>query len=211
MKAFQNALVYVGGEGLKKTNLLFGERIVEIGGEIVAATGSEFAAYDLKQRRADVPRFSIQRSFTERYALDPSFDDWARQVDWQAVEAVALAEQPAKALLPRRVAYPDYRVHDAVEQGGGIYKFECNSSGFLGMRVKVEEPALLRVSFDELLGADGHVHIERLGCQAYVIYELAAGEYDLESFEPYTMQFAEYEPVPKNVADEIVSKAGGNA
>jgi elongation factor G len=27
----------------------------------------------------------------------------------------------------------------------------------------------------------------------------------------YTMQFAEYEPVPKNVAEEIVSKAGGNA
>jgi elongation factor G len=27
----------------------------------------------------------------------------------------------------------------------------------------------------------------------------------------YTMQFAEYEPVPKNVADEIVSKAGGKA
>ena len=37
MKAFQNALVYVGGEGLKKTNLLFGERIVEIGGEIDGA------------------------------------------------------------------------------------------------------------------------------------------------------------------------------
>jgi elongation factor G len=27
----------------------------------------------------------------------------------------------------------------------------------------------------------------------------------------YTMQFASYEPVPKNVADEIISKAGGNA
>lgn len=27
----------------------------------------------------------------------------------------------------------------------------------------------------------------------------------------YTMQFAEYEPVPKGVADEIISKAGGNA
>ena len=27
----------------------------------------------------------------------------------------------------------------------------------------------------------------------------------------YTMQFSDYEPVPKNVADEIVSKAGGNA
>ena len=27
----------------------------------------------------------------------------------------------------------------------------------------------------------------------------------------YTMQFAEYEPVPKSVAEQIVSKAGGNA
>ena len=27
----------------------------------------------------------------------------------------------------------------------------------------------------------------------------------------YTMQFDEYEQVPKNVADEIISKAGGNA
>ena len=27
----------------------------------------------------------------------------------------------------------------------------------------------------------------------------------------YTMQFDSYEPVPKNVATEIISKAGGNA
>jgi elongation factor G len=27
----------------------------------------------------------------------------------------------------------------------------------------------------------------------------------------YTMQFDSYEPVPKNVAEEIISKAGGNA
>lgn len=166
---------------------------VEIDGECVAATGSGFAAYDLGQRVADVPRFSFQRPFTERYAIDPSFDDWAVASDWDDAGAkrVTLAVQPAKALLPRRVAYPDYRVHDAVAQGGGIYRFGCNSSGFLGMRVKVEEPARLRVSFDELLGADGHVHIERLGCQAYIIYDLQEGEYTLESFEPYTMQFAE--------------------
>ena len=166
---------------------------VEIDGATVAATGDGFAAYDLGQRVADVPRFSFQRPFTERYAIAPSFDDWASDAGWSDAGAkrVTLVEQPAKALLPRRVAYPDYRVHDAVVQGGGIYRFGCNSSGFLGMRVKVTEPARLRVSFDELLGADGHVHIERLGCQAYVIYDLQAGEYDLESFEPYTMQFAE--------------------
>ncbi len=164
---------------------------VEIDGECIAATGSEFTAYELGQRKADVPRFSIQRPFTEHYAIDPTFDDWAQKADWQAGEAVVLAVQPEKSLLPRRVAYPDYRVHDAVAQGGGIYKFECNSSGFLGLYVKVDEPARLRVSFDELLGEDGHVHLERLGCRAYVIYDLQAGEYVLESFEPYTMQFAE--------------------
>ena len=27
----------------------------------------------------------------------------------------------------------------------------------------------------------------------------------------YTMQFSSYEPVPKSIAEEIVSKAGGNA
>jgi elongation factor G len=27
----------------------------------------------------------------------------------------------------------------------------------------------------------------------------------------YTMQFSSYDPVPKSVAEEIVSKAGGNA
>ena len=27
----------------------------------------------------------------------------------------------------------------------------------------------------------------------------------------YTMQFDSYDPVPKNVAEEIISKAGGNA
>jgi elongation factor G len=27
----------------------------------------------------------------------------------------------------------------------------------------------------------------------------------------YTMQFSSYEPIPKNVAEEIISKAGGNA
>ena len=164
---------------------------VEIDGECTAATGSEFTAYELKQRKADVPRFSIQRPFTEHYIISPTFDEWVVNADWQSDEAVALAVQPEKALLPRRVAYPDYRVHDAVARGDGIYKFECNSSGFLGLHVRVSEPTRLRVSFDELLGADGHVHLERLGCRAYVIYDLQEGEYVLESFEPYTMQFAE--------------------
>ena len=37
MKAFENALVYVEGEGLKKTNLVFGEKISSIGGSAAGA------------------------------------------------------------------------------------------------------------------------------------------------------------------------------
>ena len=37
MKAFENALVYVEGEGLKKTNLAFGDKISSIGGDIAGA------------------------------------------------------------------------------------------------------------------------------------------------------------------------------
>lgn len=33
----------------------------------------------------------------------------------------------------------------------------------------------------------------------------------LQGRATYTMQFDTYEPVPKNVAEEIISKAGGNA
>ena len=166
---------------------------VELNGECVAATGEAFTAYELRQRKADVPRFSFQRPFTEYYILTPDFDAWACDPAWDAAEAeaVTLAEQPAKQLLQRRVAYPDYRVHEAKPIQGGIYKFDCNSSGFLGIEVEVTEPSRLKVSFDELLTADGHVNIGRLGCQAYVTYELQPGKYRLESFEPYTMQYAE--------------------
>ena len=166
---------------------------VVLNGECVAATGRDFTAYELRQRKADVPRFSFQRPFTEYYTLAPDFDAWACDPEWDAspTEAVTLAEQPAKRLLPRRVAYPDYRMHDARPIQGGIYKFDCNSSGFLGIEVEVTEPSRLKVSFDELLAADGHVNSGRLGCQAYVTYELQPGSYRLESFEPYTMQYAE--------------------
>ena len=59
------------------------------------------------------------------------------------------------------------------------------------MKVKVEEPTRLQVRFDELLWEDGNVNAGRLGCQAYIIYELQPGDYNLESYEPYTMKYAQ--------------------
>ncbi len=102
---------------------------VEINGEVVAATGSEFEAYDLKQRKQDVPEFSFQRPHTEYYILSADFQQWLSDAAWQGTEAVKLVEQPTKTLLSRHVEYPDYRLHDAVAQENNIYAFECNSTG----------------------------------------------------------------------------------
>ena len=164
---------------------------VEINGEVVAATGSAFEAYDLKQRKQDVPEVSFQRPHTEYYVLSADFEQWLNDAEWQGAEAVNLVEQPAKALLSRHVEYPDYTIHEATPQNNNVYAFKCNSTGFLGVKVKVEEPTRLQVRFDELLQEDGNVNAGRLGCQAYIIYELQPGDYNLESYEPYTMKYAQ--------------------
>ena len=163
---------------------------VEVNGEVIAATGKAFEAYDLGQRKADVERFSFQRPFVEYYTLAPDFEKWAKDLQWQGT-AVTLTEQEAKTLLARKVEYPDYKMHKAEAQGGNIYKFACNSTGFLGAKVVVSEPTELKIAFDELLDAEGRVDEARLICKPYVTYNLQPGEYTVESFEPYTMQYAE--------------------
>ena len=94
---------------------------VEVNGEVVAATGSEFAAFDLRQRKQDVREFSFQRPHIEHYILSPDFDAWATDKNWPQTEAVTLVEQPAKTLLSRHVPYPDYTLHEAEKIGEGLY------------------------------------------------------------------------------------------
>ena len=135
---------------------------VELNGKVVAATGTDFQAFELKQRKSDVPRFSFQRPFTEYYVLTPDYAEWMTQTEWEDTEhQVTLSKVEAKQFIERRVAYPDYRVHDALRLNDSIYKFECNSSGFLGIHVKVDEPSCLKVSFDELLGEDCFYHWQK--------------------------------------------------
>ena len=95
---------------------------VELDGEVVAATGKAFEAYDLGQRKADVERFSFQRPFVEYYTLAPNFDAWAKDLQWVGAP-VKLVQQQAKTLLARHVEYPDYKMHKAESNDGNIYKF----------------------------------------------------------------------------------------
>ena len=164
---------------------------IEVDGEVIAATGSEFTAYELKQRKQDVREFSFQRPHIEHYILTPDFDKWTTAKNWQAPEAVKLTEQPAKTLLSRHVPYPDYTIHEAEKLEEGLYKFKCNSTGFLGMTIKVDEPSHLQFAFDEILNSNRHVNGYRLSCYSFLTYELEPGIYNLETFEPYTMQYVE--------------------
>ena len=167
---------------------------IEVDGKVVAATGRDFTAYDYGERVADVPKFSFQRTYTELYRVRANYAD---------VKPEKLVEQGAKALLARGVAYPDYRVHSAVLIGKNLYKFATNSSGFLRAKVKVEKPTVLTLRFDDILGEDGRVMERRLRWRPAVTYHLPIGEYELESFEPYTMQYVEVISDNPIVVDEI--------
>ena len=155
---------------------------VEVNDKVVAATGRDFVAYDYKERVADVPKFSFQRTYTEYYNIKTNYAD---------IKPEKLVEQGAKMLLARGVAYPDYRLHSAKLIDKNLYKFATNSSGFLRAKVKVDKPTVLTLRFDEILGEDGRVMERRLRWRPAVTYNLPAGEHELESFEPYTMQYVE--------------------
>ena len=160
-------------------------------GKCVAATGEDgFEAFELDYRSKDSPKLSFQRSTAEDYSLKPDYDSWRTAPDYTGTP-VMLAATEDKQLIMRRVSYPDYTLHTAEPVGGNIFRFKCNSSGFFGMKVAVAEPTHLWAGFDELLGEDGHVNHKRLSFDAVVSYDLEPGEYVLETFEPYTMQFAE--------------------
>ena len=165
---------------------------VVVDGEVVAATGKNFVAYDMHQRVQDVAKFSFQRPQTESYILASDFDAWATDRKWQSdILPEKLVKQPHKALLARGVAYPDYRIHKAKPIAENLYKFSTNSSGFLRAKIVVKRPCKLELRFDELLNDEGRVANNRLRWKPYILYDLQAGEYELVSFEPYTMQYVE--------------------
>lgn len=85
---------------------------VVAGDRVLAATGKKkgaFAAEVLSGRVQKTQRYSFQRPFSEVYQLAPGYDAWRKKREFNGQKCV-LAVQPVKALLPRRVAFPDYHV-----------------------------------------------------------------------------------------------------
>lgn len=162
---------------------------------VIAYTDTEnraglFEAASLQQRKQDVPRYSFQRAHTEVYQLAPDFQEWTKNWDGAGFQPLKLEKTEAKKLIKRRVKYPDYAIRRSQHQvNDSIYKFECNSTGFIGATFVAHTPVKLCFFWDEILNKDGDIDPYRLGCQNEICYELEPGTYHLESFEPYTLQY----------------------
>ena len=77
--------------------------------------------------------------------------------------------------------------------GGASMLFDAgqNDTGFLGLHVKCLKPGRLAVKFDEIL-VDGEVNPMRYACANVVVWDFKeGGEYDVESFEPYVLKYAD--------------------
>ena len=131
-------------------------------GKVLAATPGSFTATDIS-RETKGPVYSRQRGFPgERYVVDP---------DSKPV-AVALAACDASAtnrsvrLLPRGVPYPEFKVKEwftpVVSGESKIWSAPFNDTGFIGFKVKVDEPGVFAIRFDEAL-VDGKIDLFRNG------------------------------------------------
>ena len=172
-------------------------------GKVIACTGDDsFAAYELKQRH-NSRKLSFQRATAEEYTLTPDWRDCLTDADWKGTPVTLSAQEP-KTLLERGVAQPDYTLHAASAMNDSLFRFHCNSTGFIGMALHVKAPSRLQTCFDEILGADGHVNYTRMGFDASFSLNLQPGDYVFEAFEPYTMQYMEFRTIYGDVDVEYV-------
>ena len=82
---------------------------------------------------------------------------------------------------------PDKRLRIGANQFK-TFDFGTNLPGFFGAHVTVNTPTKLYFTWDETL-ADGDVDYKRLMCVNVIAYTLAPGDYHLETFEPYGLQY----------------------
>jgi hypothetical protein len=169
--------------------------ITDNNGKVLASTdtrseGNFFEASMLDQRVKEAPLYSFQRPHVEAYSLSPDYNAWMTNRNDTLFKPLKQEKTSAKKLIARRVKYPDYSIRKHVElKGDSIYRFECNSTGFIGAKVKVQTPAIIAFSWDEILNDKGDVNAKRLNSENYIYYHLQPGEYELESFEPYSLQY----------------------
>ncbi len=101
-------------------------------------------------------------------------------IELQGVSTVETCQVDRPLCSDDTLQVPDKTFH--------ILDFGTNLTGFIGAKVTCREPTRLHFAFDEML-SDGDVDWKRLGCVNIVTWELPAGTFTIESFEPYTLRY----------------------
>ncbi len=70
-----------------------------------------------------------------------------------------------------------------------LYDLSVNRSGFIGIKFKVETTSRIILIWDEILNKSGEVDPLRMNMANMLRLDVAAGEYDFESFQPYTARY----------------------
>lgn len=72
-----------------------------------------------------------------------------------------------------------------------VFDLKRNVSGFIKLKIKVEQETELYVTFDEILADENSCFVNpfRFNCCNIVKWELGEGEYTLETFEVYTFKY----------------------
>ena len=157
------------------------------------------------ERGAPYPDFAIDTSYRPTHSLkvtlktgDPGQPPRIISAPWTFAPwtSETITFQPAREWWLRDIV-PDGAVAadepQKVKSDRGIrYAGAINDTGFLRLKIKVSKPGRLIVGFDEILSADRLDFLGRFGCCNVVAWNLMeTGEFELESFEPYTFKYAE--------------------
>lgn len=163
-------------------------------------------AVKLLERGAPYPAFGMDRTYRPTAVLSVAprtvgpdegkylWDETA-SILGRTYPVAELARDPAAEWMKLSIA-------PAAPFGGGAAKVDAtrgvryegaiDDTGFLRIKVDVARPGRLLVAFDEIL-VDGRLDfLKRFGCNNVVEWDVEEpGEYEFETFEPYTFKFAE--------------------
>ncbi len=110
---------------------------------------------------------------------------------WDDLEEIPYLEaQKTKTTVNNRIdqLYDPKQILVIEERQFKTFDFGTDLPGFFGAHVKVSKPSKIYFTWDETL-VDGDVDFKRLMCCNVLAYTLEPGEYHLETFEPYGLEF----------------------
>ncbi|MBR2839519.1 MAG: hypothetical protein IKE55_12085 [Kiritimatiellae bacterium] len=149
-----------------------------------------FRPVSFAQTRFDPARKTTSARFVDPAGQKPGFRLYAKEElekNWhdliQRYEA-----HGRRTATPEDASRTSFHLADGAS---AIFDAGLDDTGFIGLKVKCTRPGTVAVKFDETL-VDGEVSPTRYSCANVVAWEfMEPGEYSVESFEPYTLKFAD--------------------